>query len=164
MTTALGELSTSLSSFALGGVCLSIDLTEEGGGVCGRRTEATVMATVGRVGVANVRGEATAVEEEGSAELEGGLSVESKNDEDCCRLNVADEQPFIFRPSFSAICTEVGVEIADWLCEGDEAALSCFGSTLSFCSKNVNVLVADFGVTESGESDRPCDGEAFKTC
>ncbi len=114
MATAFtGELSC--ESFVFGGVCLSIDLTDGGVVFKTRGLQTVIEVTVDRVvGVVVDSGDAavTAVEDDGRAEEDGGLSVESKNDADCWRLNMVDEQPFIFKPSFSAICTEVGVERA----------------------------------------------------
>ena len=62
-------------------------------------------------------------DEEGTADDEGGLSVELKRLD--WRLKaVLEEQPLILRPSFSAICTEVGVETGVGRAAGLSACLT----------------------------------------
>lgn len=96
-----------------GGVCFRMDLTE-GGVVDDPRAVATVMGVV-----TGGTGPATA-EDEGTADEEGGLSVPVAvnmfGDPTAGSwlallktAEAAEEQPLILRPSFSAICTEVGV-------------------------------------------------------
>ena len=76
----------------------------------------TVIGVVGNVSVGDTDAVVPGViEDEGKVEDDGGLSVESN----ICRLKrLDDEHPFIFKPSFSAICTDVGVETDDKMVVG----------------------------------------------